>query len=305
MDKKQQAKNVNLLDFCRVKGIPLIDENTTNPKLEEHDSLVFFPNSKDAQWFRYSTQEGGDSIAFAQWYYDLDFKEAIDLLLDSNAQTLDKVAVTKKEPFKYNNEYEVTATDKVTDYLVNERKIDLQIVNLFLNLGLIKQDRNNNIVFKWIDNGMHVGSNRQGTYKSKEGQRSWKLIDKNSTSSRGFNIKIGEPQNIRFFESSIDLMSYMSLNKNNLKNTWFISMEGLKKKLFNHYAGIAIKEVKNPPNVYFCVDNDEKGREFAKGITEIRSPYLHIELPEKHKDWNEQLVAEKKPKQKKIEEYSR
>lgn len=121
MSKKQQAKNVNLIDFCRVKGIPLIDENTTNPKLEEHDSLVFFPNSKDAQWFRYSTQEGGDSIAFAQWYYDLDFKDAIDLLLDSKAQTLDKAAVPKKETYKYNKKHEVESTDKVADYLENER----------------------------------------------------------------------------------------------------------------------------------------------------------------------------------------
>lgn len=305
MEKKKQAKNVNLIDFCRVKGISLIDENTTNPKLEEHDSLVFFPNSKEAQWFRYSTQEGGDSIAFVQWYYDLDFKEAIDLLLNSNALTLDKTTVTKKEPYRYNKEYEVDATDKITEYLVNERKVDLKIVNLFLDLGLINQDKNNNIVFKWIDNGLIVGSNRQGTYKTKETERSWKRIDKNSTNSRGFNIKIGKPKNIRFFESSIDLMSYMSLNMNNLKDTWFISMEGLKKSLFNHYAGIAIKEVENPPNVYFCVDNDEAGKEFAKGIQDMKSPFMHIELPKNHKDWNDQLIAEKKPNQIKIEEYSR
>lgn len=305
MDKKQQAKNVNLIDFCRLKGIPLIDENSTNPKLEEHDSLVFFPHSKEAQWFRYSTQEGGDSIAFVQWYYKLDFKEAINILLDSKAQTLDTVAITKKEPFKYNKEYEVKTTGKVIDYLVNERKVDLKIVNLFLDLGLIKQDTNNNIVFKWIDHGLIVGSNRQGTYKREEGQRSWKQIDKNSTTNRGFNVKIGEPKNIRFFESSIDLMSYMSLNMNNLKDTWFISMEGLKKNLFSHYVGIAITEVKNPLNVYFCVDNDEKGREFTKSIVEIRSPFLHIELPKKHKDWNDQLIEEKKPSHKKVEEYSR
>lgn len=184
-------------------------------------------------------------------------------------------------------------------------KIDYRIVDLFIELGLIRQDKNNNIVFKWIDNGMLVGSNRQGTYRTSDNQRSWKRIDKNSTTSRGFNIKIGDPKNIRFFESSIDLMSYMSLNMNNLKDTWYISMEGLKKSLFNHYAGIAIKEVKNPPNVYFCVDNDEAGRNFANGIAEIKSRFLHIELPKKHKDWNDQLKAERTPKQRIVEEYSR
>lgn len=299
MDKKQLAKNVNLIDFCRVKGIPLIDENTSNPKLEEHDSLVFFPNSKEAQWFRYSTQEGGDAIAFAQWYFDIGFKEAIDVLLDSKALTLDKAPVPKKEPFRYKAELEVESTHKLKQYLIYERKIDFKIVDLFLNLGLISQDKNNNIVFKWVDDGMLVGSNRQGTYKPKDSKRSWKLIDKNSTSNRGFNIKIGKPKNIRFFESSIDLMSYMSINKQQLKDTWFISMEGLKKSLFNHYAGIAIKEVKDPPNVYFCVDNDEKGREFAEGILEMRSPYIHINLP-KEKDWNDELIYSKESSEKKI-----
>lgn len=293
MDKKQQARQVNLIDFCITQGIPLLNTNAKTPKLEEHDSLVFFPDNIDYQWWRYSTGEGGDSIKFVQWYYNTDFKSAVNMLTDEKFKNIDTVNKHRKiQPYKYKNEYEVNKLDKATDYLIKERKIDKDIVNLFIKTGLIKQDQRNNIIFKWIDDGKIVGANRQGTSKTKDGVRSWKLIDENSTSKRGFNIKIGKPKTLRFFESSIDLMSYMSLNKDKLKDTWFVSMEGLKKSLFEHYASKAVNELKKDevlPTAIYCVDNDEKGNEFAEDIQKINSPYIFTEQPKNHKDWNDQL----------------
>lgn len=294
MDKKQHARQVNLVDFCIAQGIPLIDQNTKNPKLEEHDSLVFFPDNIDGQWKRFSTGEGGDAIAFVEWYYDTDFKKAIDILIDSKVQEIDpsKRHNVKKKPFQYKKEYESSKLDKAKEYLIKERNIDKNIVQLFIQTGLIKQDQRNNIIFKWIDDGKIVGANRQGTLTPKDGERSWKLIDKNSTTNRGFNLKIGKPKTLRFFESSIDLISYMSLNKDKLKDTWFISMEGLKKGLFEHYASKAVNELKKDelvPTAIYCVDNDEKGNEFAEEIQKLKSPYILTEQPINHKDWNDEL----------------
>lgn len=295
MDKKEKAKRINLIDFCKIKGIPLIDEQSSHPKLQEHDSLVFFPESIEGQWFRFSTQEGGDSISFVQNYYNVDFKKAIDLLLDVNAREINPNDFrTKREPFRYEKKYESKSVAEARRYLIDERKIDKNIVDLFIDLGLIKQDSRNNVVFKWVEDGHLTGANRQGTQSRIKGERSWKKTDRNTTNGRGFNLKVGEPRIVRFFESAIDLMSYMSLYKSNLKDTWFISMEGLKNTLFSHYVSTAIEELNGkPPKVIYCIDNDRTGHEFADKLKGINSKHLYIEQPKEHKDWNDQLISEK------------
>lgn len=301
MDKKDKARQINLVEFCMSQGISLIDQNTRNPKLAEHDSLVFFPDNIDGQWYRYSTQEGGDSISFVQYYYDIDFKKAVDMLVNARVNDIDPelLKTQERKVFRYKTVHEKEIDEKATNYLLKERKIDKDIVQLFVKTGLIKQDKNNNIIFKWIDDGKIVGANRQGTSKLKKNERSWKMIDEYSTRDRGFNLKIGTPKTVRFFESSIDLMSYMSLNKQDLKDTWYISMEGLKKGMFEHYAGLALKSLDVPPNIIYCIDSDKKGNEFAEGIIKMNSPYVTVEQPIGFKDWNDQLRLQEPPTKKK------
>ena len=299
LDIKDQAKRINLVEFCKKVGIPLLDENSKNPKLAEHDSLVFFPDSIEGQWYRYSTQEGGDAISFVQKYYNIDFKAAIGMLLDSNVHKIDPSLnqVNNKEPFEYDTSLEVHDNSAIKRYLIKERKINKEIVNLFIDLGLIKQDNHNNVIFKWVDGGNIVGSSRQGTAKLKADKRSWKKIDSGSIGNQGFNLKIGMPQTVRFFESSIDMMSFMSLNKDKLKDTWYISMEGLKHSLFQHYVGEVLKEIEIAPKIIFCIDNDEKGYLFAEKMLSIKSPHIFVEQPKKLKDWNEELISLKTIKQ--------
>lgn len=292
MDKKSKAKRIDLVEFCQKMGIPLIDERSSNPKLAEHDSLVFFPDSLDGQWYRFSTQEGGDSIAFVQYYYNVDFNAAMDMLLDSEAKEIVELPESEKnKPFVYSKDYEALDTSAAKKYLCDQRKIDPQIVDLFIKIGLIKQDNRNNVVFKWVENNKIIGSNRQGTAPTKEGERSWKKTDKNSLGDGGFNLKIGTPKTLRFFESAIDMLSYMSMNKGLLKNTWFISMEGLKKVILPHYLSEAMKELEDPPKIIFCIDNDKAGHKYAEDMLVMNSPYIFVEQPKNHKDWNDQLKS--------------
>lgn len=54
----EKASRVNLLEYCQINGIPVVEDSTNNPHLEEHDSLVFFPDNIERQWHRFSTGEG-------------------------------------------------------------------------------------------------------------------------------------------------------------------------------------------------------------------------------------------------------
>lgn len=112
----------------------------------------------------------------------------------------------------------------------------------------------------------------------------------------------GKPENLKFFESPIDMLSYISINrgKGKLDNTWLISMDGLKDEVLNFY----FKEAANQTNIRsfnLCVDNDISGKKFAEKYTKFefqqglnRVPIEH-EIPEKpfevdknKWDWNDE-----------------
>ena len=56
----------------------------------------------------------------------------------------------------------------------------------------------------------------------------------------------------------------MSLNKSNLKDTWFVSMEGLKPETVYHYLEEAQQvSPSGIEEIALCVDNDEAGKAFS------------------------------------------
>lgn len=57
---------------------------------------------------------------------------------------------------------------EIKRYLIDERKIDPRLVNWLIKKDLIAQDKKNNVVFKWREEGgkgQVIGMNRQGTVK--------------------------------------------------------------------------------------------------------------------------------------------
>lgn len=312
----EEAKSVNLVDYCKKNNIGLINENSRHPKLHEMDSLVLFPEGdKDARWYRFSRQEGGDAIAFVQYMDDtLSFKQAVLKLNNEDYISLPNKEI-EPEPYEYQDN-EVDEFDQAYNYLVNERKIDPILVESLKGKGLLAQDHYNNVVFKWSDfeTGELVGANAQGTGHVKEGERSFKKIQRNSTRGKGFNVVRGHPKHIKFFESSIDMMSYMTLNQEIEEDTWYVSMEGLKDSVVKESlqtVGRHMGEMKEQDeemtieSISFCVDNDEAGRDFAHSYIDSlvldhgdEKKLLELDVPEEG-DWNDALKQQVELQQKK------
>ena len=68
----------------------------------------------------------------------------------------------------------------------------------------------------------------------------------------------GKHEQCYLFESSIDMMSYIELHRNT-DNAAFAAMAGLK-------PTIAEALIQKYGRVILCVDNDEAGDKFAKGL---------------------------------------
>lgn len=149
---------------------------------------------------------------------------------------------------------------------MNERKADPKIVDVLHKNGLLAQDKYNNVVFKAVEDGEVVGASEQGTVRNENYKRgSWKHIQENSKKGTGFHFTVGKPENIKFFESGTDALSYASINKAEIQNTRFVSMDGLKPDTVLNHTERAVAELGKVPNsVSLCVDNDPAGTNFSE-----------------------------------------
>lgn len=307
----QKARQVNLVDYCKMKGISLLNENSRHPNMAEHDSLVFFPQNIDRQWNRYSTGEGGDSIAFLKFMAEkegqsFDFKEAVRELNEmDNSGIIHKRRVEPKA-FEYDETNE-RPLDKSIDYLLDDRLINPAVVQSLVNNELISENEYGGIVYKWVDpfdKSKIVGASEEGTVVGENGR--FKKIQKNSQRGHGFNLLIGEPKIIHFYESPVDLLSHMSHmyeeEPQSLNDRWYVSMEGLKQNVYLKSMKKVADYIQHKADfehiegVHLCVDNDEPGQEFIQSlnekftvVTERGEEDFVIDTPPKEKDWNDFL----------------
>lgn len=294
----KKAESVDIVDYCMQNGIDVKSDNERYYRLTDHDSCVI--DRKKNAFFWNSRGRGGNVINFLQEYEGIHFKEAMQRLLEEDKYQQSSKVEFVVEPYEYNPAKEVSYFDKAKSYLTKERKIDPTIVDDLHDRGLLKQDNRNNVLFLWKEYEQVMGCSEQGTIKTDKLKRgSWKSIQKNSTANYGFNVKYGEPKNLKFFESSIDLLSYASLNKEKLQDTQLISMEGLKHNTVTNYLLKSREELGDTPDsVSLCVDNDKAGKTFVEKFQYLQikkndgSKYdFDLEFPTMDgcKDWNDQL----------------
>lgn len=300
----KKAEAIDIVDYCNQNNIDLKSDNERYYRLLDHDSCVI--DRRKNAFFWNSRGKGGNVINFVQEYEGVNFRAAMKLLQEGkNEYVANKVVEYVIEPYEYSAQNEVARFDKARNYLIEERKIDPEIVDDLHERGLIKQDKNNNVLFLWKDHENVMGCSEQGTFKSEKYKRgSWKSIQKNSTANYGFNIKYGDPKHLKFFESSVDALSYATLHKENLKDTQLVSMEGLKHNtLFNYFIKAKEEMGSSPESVSICVDNDKAGRAFAE---KFKMYDIEVDLPGKENgkdwDWNDELKEKMKSSEEKTKD---
>ncbi|MCT9852020.1 DUF3991 and toprim domain-containing protein [Priestia megaterium] len=296
-----KARDVDLLSYLEAKGETFIKEGQYY-RHTKHDSLLIKGNMY--AW-NSRNETGYGAISFAQMYYGMSFPQAV---LDINKGDYKEVShsheqpsvSTSKEPFRYPKEVEVQDQTKAKEYLIKERHIDPRLVHWLFQKDLMAQDKRNNVVFKWREQGGKgkvIGADRQGTVPMKNKRGSFKQVLPNDNPHTGFSVDVGKPTSIHFFESPIDLLSYWSIQGKGLQNTRLISMNGLKPKtvaqsyLTARREGLSIKEL------ILAVDHDQGGKEFIKKMKQIvNADLIKKKLPSTGKDWNDELKKGAKEK---------
>lgn len=265
-----EAEKADIVSFCEEQGYPLDKKSDRYYFGVEHDSLVIDRKKNKFHWN--SQNISGNSIVFVQTFFDKSFPEAVAMLTSKEYEKMNYVVSKPQQEYVYDIEHD-TNTNAVEKYLINERGIDKQIVSALINKGLIRQDKRKNCVFVWGATGKRVGSDLQGTIKINNpggGRSTFKQISKNSKPNYGFNVTLGVPKALYFFESPIDLMSYWSLNKY-IKDCRLISMNGLKgKTVMNMINHTYVSRGQLPINgVFLGVDNDVAGHKFVDKLEQM------------------------------------
>ena len=284
-EQKERANRVNLPHFLMSQGFDL-KKSGREYIWKEHDSVNIKDNSpgEKGQWYRFSTGQGGDNIGFLQEFCGLSFKEAVEAL---NGEHYDRSFAPyyheKQQSASNINLAENSDSKRVFAYLCKTRGLDYDIIADLVRSGKISQEqKTGNVLFKYFDDsGKIIGAEKVGTST----EHKFKGIAQGSDSSHSFEIVRGTGKNAYFFESAIDLLSYLQMHKD-IDNCRLVSMMGVK-------PNIVVDTMKRhniaPENIYICSDNDKAGNDFAGKLQHQYPDMKRISTPEKYKDWNDML----------------
>ena len=257
------AKNANLIAYCQSKGIALKREGKEFV-LISHDS-VYISANEPHKWYRHSSEQGGLAIDFCMKFLGMTFVQSVKELTGE----LPSIEIEETKHI----ELDVSTNQKrVIAYLSKKRGLEYKLITKLIQQGFLRQDKNGNCVFYIYDfNNNKVGAELHGT-----GDTRFKGLS-SEQKGFGFTLCLGQVKQVAYFESAIDLLSFHQLypQKNDVL---LVSMSGLKSVVLQNY----IDQYKDAEHI-LCIDNDEKGRQFA----------LEHELkfvPADCKDWNEQLL---------------
>ncbi|RHW49261.1 hypothetical protein DS834_07970 [Lactobacillus bombicola] len=274
--------NADIVSLCNFFNIELIKEGQEYRGVK-HDSLVISPKRNMYSW---NSQEvrGKGGWSFIKNYVLEDYDnhlskqqlaikmKSIGMQLQTNVTSFDEIKKTPEtqQPYVYPTNNIVDGITRVKDYLQKERKIDDRLVDWLHNNGFLDQDKMDNAVFVKRDlfTNKIVGSVLQGThidYDKYKKRGTAKFIDKNSEPYSAWHFTIGKPENVKFFESPIDAMSYYQLHQD--KDSIYISMNGLKHEITSKYLTLVDGLLKSKFNssiktIGLCVDKDVAGDKF-------------------------------------------
>ena len=280
----QSARMANLVAYLRSKGFNLSRVGHKWYSWKDHESMHIYNNdiNEEGKWYHHSRGKGGDTIAFLREYMDMSFSEAVvELTGVKNVPVYEPPKPKHSAGFHIEKHREDHA---VMDYMCDYRKLDSSLIRELLESGsLIEEAKTFNAVFLYFDdNGKPIGGEKVGTsvkYK-------FKRTAYGSDGNWGFEYKIGKENAACFFESAIDLLSYVQMYRSRISNCIFISMMGLKPKVIEN---VMHKYHIPEDRICICSDNDEAGNTFFYRFRSMHPHVTRLMCDDIYKDWNDQL----------------
>lgn len=280
-EQREQARRTDLVYFLRSRGESLKRSGSEYEWKDGSQKVTIRGNL----WYHQYEQTGGDAIDFVRRFYDKNYPEAVEYLLGGSGGRL----ITAQQPEKEVKPFELPPRNetmhRVFSYLHTKRGIDREVLLSFIQKGMIYESRQyHNAVFVGYDkNGIprHAHKRSSGSGSSYKGNAAGSLPE------YSFHW-YGTGEKIYLFEAPIDMLSYISMHKENWKAASYAAACSVSDRILFH----SLTEHKNLQKVYLCLDHDEAGQKANKRIADrlIGQGTEYEILVPIHKDWNEDLL---------------
>lgn len=284
-EQREQARRTDLANFLISQGEKVKKSGSEYEWLDGSQKVTI----RGHLWYHQYEQKGGDAVDFVRRFYNKDYAEAVEMLLNGGGGqiiTLPPIGNSHK-PFQLPPRND--RMSRVFSYLLLTRVIDKDVLFEFVKNKMIYESADyHNIVFVGYDlNGILRHAHKRGTVTNNP----YKGNVAGSQPEFSFHFN-GKSDKIFLFEAPIDMLSYISMHKENWKEySYAASCSVSDKVLFQ-----CLKDNPNIKNVFLCFDNDEAGQTANKRIAEKLNK-LNIQneiLIPTHKDWNEDLTLSEK-----------
>lgn len=283
-EQKHRANSIDLVDFLQSQG-EKVTRSGRDWKWERHDSVMLRGNC----WYQHSAEKGGLAIDFVRRFYDLDFPDAVTMLL--NGEYGDGFAREEKQerpPKEFVLPEAHFHMRRVFAYLIKERCVDREVVQHFAHAKTLYEDaKYHNAVFVGTDeNGDARHAHKRSTLSMGE---SYRGNVEGSDAKYSFH-HIGQSDRLYVFEAPIDLMSFLTLYKKDWMRHSYVALCGVSAQA----AQWVLEQNPRIHKVVLCLDNDDAGLKACDRIAETlkQAGYESVSrlFPE-YKDWNEQLIS--------------
>ena len=281
-EQLQRASGIDIAAMLQGQGEKLKKQGRVYRWLR-YDSTVIDRN----RWYRHSREIGGGPIQFMRHFYGMDFVEAVKYLLDGEEGAEFVQASRTPEPkLPFVPPKLSKNMHRTFAYLIKTRKIDADIVQHFVNeKKILETEEYHNTAFCGYD---EKGEMKQMHLRSTlPGNRFFMDID--GSDKQYYFRYIGTNSDVYVFEAPIDMLSYITMNKENWQESSYVCL-----------GGVAIDALKNIlstneqiSKVYMCVDRDDAGDKTVKRIGDElnKMGYEWERIFPENKDWNEDLTA--------------
>lgn len=291
-EQVERANRVDVVDYVRSLGYE-IKRSGKWYKAKGQGGLYFY---RPANTWHWETQADGGrgAISLCMKLEDKDWRDAVKTLLGEEMNAIRHTQDWKPEP-EPPKEFKLPSQNDtyrhVFAYLIHTRGIDEKIVKDMVDKKLIYENTQRSCVF--------VGRDKDGIAKhasvrsTNTARKAFKQDVIGSQKAFSFSIS-GTSGTLNVFEAPIDVLSYMSLQKEHgLKNDdSYVALGGVTDKALQRF----LEEYPDIKKIRICTDHDEAGEGAACRIYEKYHERFKITRHRPtHKDFNEDLVALKYP----------
>lgn len=287
-EQKRTANSIDLVEFLRCQGEQLI-RSGLEMRMKSNHSITVNGN----KWYDHAIRKGGGPVDFVQYFYNMDYQGAMQMLLGGYGVSVSFPTVMPKPP-KPEKEFTIPKANKnmrrVFAYLSKSRGIDPKILSTFVKKELIYEDAAHH-------NAVFVGRGADGTphhahlRSTQSFGKTFRINEAGSKPQYSFHW-VGQNDILYAFEAPIDLLSYISLYPEGWENSSYVALCGLSEKPILWM----LEQYPNLKQVTLCLDNDQAGIAATKRITNILAEKGYEDVIcsfSMRKDWNEDLKAAK------------